>query len=69
MDVGSAPPAEVNCWAGTVVFSLFRGSWMQYLVKVGEVELSVWSSDHSIAPGSQVWIKIAPEHVMVRSAR
>ena len=70
ISAGGAPPdAAPNSWPGTVLFSLFRGSWMQYLVKTGEAELSVWSSDHSILPGAQVRITIAPEHVMVRPAR
>jgi iron(III) transport system ATP-binding protein len=69
ISVGTAPAGAVNTWSATVAFSLFRGSWMQYLVKVGEVELSVWSSDHSIAPDTQVSITVAPENVMVRPAR
>ncbi len=67
---GGAPPdGATNSWSGTVSFSLFRGSWMQYLVKVGDVELSVLSADHSLEPGTQVVVTVAPEHVMVRPAQ
>ncbi|NJP44637.1 ABC transporter ATP-binding protein [Actinacidiphila epipremni] len=67
---GQAPPeGAANSWPGTVAFSLFRGSWMQYLVRIGDVELSVLSADHSLRPGTAVVVSVAPEHVMVRSAR
>jgi iron(III) transport system ATP-binding protein len=65
----TAPEAGTNSWHGTVAFSLFRGSWMQYLVRLGELELSVLSADHSLQPGTAVVVSVAPEHVMVRSVR
>jgi iron(III) transport system ATP-binding protein len=69
LTIGEPPSGPANSWQGTVAFSLFRGSWMQYLVRVGEVELSVWSADHSLEPGTRVGVTVAPEHVMVRAAR
>jgi iron(III) transport system ATP-binding protein len=55
-----------NRWTGTIAARMFRGSWMQYLVKVGAVTVAVWSPDQTLEEGAEVQIAASPSDVFVR---
>ena len=63
-----APPDDPNVWSGTVVTSQFVGPYTDTLVRVGgELEIRLWYSDSQrrYEPGTDVWVSIAPDCLMV----
>lgn len=57
---------QLNVWPCTVERSLFLGLCTEYLVRIGDVQVSVKSMDSGLADGSsQGWLAVAPERVHV----
>jgi iron(III) transport system ATP-binding protein len=60
------PGDTMNQWRGSVVTRAFLGDCSEHIVAVGERELRVRSdAGTSLAPGTEVFLSIAPEHVTV----
>lgn len=63
--LSATPPADpTNAAAGTVTRQIYLGSHRDYLVQLadGETVRAVTSPEVGIAPGSPVWLHLAPEH-------
>jgi putative spermidine/putrescine transport system ATP-binding protein len=61
-----APPDARDAWPGVVTTRRFAGALLAYHVRVGEgVELEVFSTDRSLAPGDRVGVRVAREPVAV----
>ncbi len=60
------PPGEVNVWRGRVVRRLFAGDFVEYFVRVGEVELNVRRPPgERFSEGEEVFVSVDPQHCVV----
>src|SRR5690606_35749370 len=59
-------PDSENCWAGSVIRSVYLGSHIEHLVRVGELELRIGRHDgRPLAPGTEVWVSAEAQCVRV----
>jgi iron(III) transport system ATP-binding protein len=63
---GSGAAGSVNVWAGVVVSRAFQGDAVDYMIRVGDLELrSRANPSQSIEPGSEVSISAASDRIVL----
>jgi putative spermidine/putrescine transport system ATP-binding protein len=61
-------PDTTEAWSGEVVTRRFAGAALVYHVRVGEVELEVFTSERDVRVGERVGVRIAREPVPIVAA-
>lgn len=60
------PGGGVNVWQGRVVRRLFAGDFVEYFVRVGEVELNVKRPPgERFSEGEEIFVSVDPQHCIV----
>jgi iron(III) transport system ATP-binding protein len=63
---GTGGPGARNEWRGSVLTRAFLGDSVDHVVSVGKYRLRVRCNPTvSIEPGREVYLRVAPEHVVL----